>query len=187
MIADEYKDVVFASVEAENIEQLCLSNQVQSVPSVLFYKFGDLYSRVDGFDVLQIKAECRKLCNFVGLRPMTNMSGASSQSNGAVINGGSAGERPQSHKTLEDYLSKLTNKALMMIFIKGSPSEPKCGFSKQLIQILSEYKNIKYEYYDILQNDKVRQGLKTFSNWQTYPQVYVNGDLIGGMNIVEVS
>ena len=75
----------------------------------------------------------------------------------------------------------------MMTFIKGSPSEPKCGFSKQLIQILSEYKNIKYEYYDILQNDKVRQGLKTFSNWQTYPQVYVNGDLIGGIDIVEVS
>ena len=86
IIADEYKDVVFANVEAENVEQFCLSKQIQSVPSVLFYKFGDLYSRVDGFDVPQIKAECRKLSNFVGLRPMTNMSGSAGSCNFLTVN-----------------------------------------------------------------------------------------------------
>lgn len=78
----------------------------------------------------------------------------------------------------------LINKAPLMIFMKGNPAEPKCGFSRTLIQILSETE-LSYDTFDIFSDDDVRQGLKKFSNWPTYPQVYVKGELIGGLDIIK--
>lgn len=57
-----------------------------------------------------------------------------------------------------------------MIFMKGSPESPKCGFSRQLMEILQPL-NIQFKTFDILEDEEVRQGLKKFSNWPTYPQV----------------
>lgn len=71
-----------------------------------------------------------------------------------------------------------------MLFMKGSPSQPKCGFSKKLIALMQE-SNATFESFDILTDDDVRQGLKTFSNWPTFPQLYVRGELIGGLDIVQ--
>lgn len=71
-----------------------------------------------------------------------------------------------------------------MLFMKGSPQEPRCGFSRQIIQILKDH-NVQYSSFDILSDEEVRQGLKTYSNWPTYPQVYVSGELIGGLDIVK--
>ena len=75
------------------------------------------------------------------------------------------------------------NQAELMIFMKGDRSTPRCGFSRQLVDILNETK-LPYETFDILTDEEVRQGLKTFSNWPTYPQVYVKGSLIGGLDII---
>lgn len=85
---------------------------------------------------------------------------------------------------LNTRLGQLTRAAPVMIFIKGMPSEPKCGFTRQLLEILKK-ENIKYGYFDILTDNEVRQGLKKFSNWPTYPQLYINGDLIGGLDILK--
>ncbi|EQC32288.1 hypothetical protein SDRG_10036 [Saprolegnia diclina VS20] len=82
-----------------------------------------------------------------------------------------------------DYAA-LISRAPVMIFIKGSPSTPKCGFSRQLIATLNEH-GFSYDHFDILSDDKVRQGLKKFSNWPTYPQVYIKGELIGGLDIIQ--
>lgn len=65
-----------------------------------------------------------------------------------------------------------------------SPSAPRCGFSRQLIDIMNGT-GIPYETFDILTDEDVRQGLKTYSNWPTYPQVYVKGSLIGGLDIIK--
>lgn len=59
------------------------------------------------------------------------------------------------------------------------------GFSRQIVQILKDH-SVQYSSFDILSDEEVRQGLKTYSNWPTYPQVYVNGDLIGGLDILKV-
>lgn len=85
---------------------------------------------------------------------------------------------------LNSRLNALTNKDKIMIFIKGSPSEPRCGFSKQLISIFEEH-DVKYSYFDILQDDEVRQGLKEFAGWPTYPMVFLKGELIGGLDIIK--
>ncbi|KAJ3121184.1 Glutaredoxin 3 [Nowakowskiella sp. JEL0407] len=87
-------------------------------------------------------------------------------------------------ESLNDKLKRLINQAPVMIFVKGSPSEPKCGFSRTLMTLFAD-KNIKFESFDILTDEEVRQGLKTYSNWPTYPQVYINGELVGGLDIIK--
>lgn len=72
-----------------------------------------------------------------------------------------------------------------MVFMKGDRKEPKCGFSRQLIEILRAYPSVEYKTFDILKDEEVRQGLKTYSNWPTYPQVYVKGKLVGGLDIIK--
>ncbi|KAI8084174.1 glutaredoxin, grx [Gilbertella persicaria] len=71
-----------------------------------------------------------------------------------------------------------------MVFMKGSPKSPRCGFSRQVIQLLTE-QDVKYSTFDILSDETVRQGLKTFSNWPTYPQIYVESELIGGLDVLK--
>lgn len=56
-----------------------------------------------------------------------------------------------------------------MLFIKGSPDAPKCGFTRKLIELLAKYRDVNYGTFDILQDNEVREGLKTYSNWPTYP------------------
>ncbi len=87
-------------------------------------------------------------------------------------------------RPLEERLKELINKAKVMIFMKGDRNGPRCGFSRQLIQIVNET-GVPYETFDILSDEDVRQGLKTYSDWPTYPQVYVNGELQGGLDIIK--
>lgn len=86
---------------------------------------------------------------------------------------------------IEDKLKALVNRSPIMVFMKGSPEAPRCGFSRTLVSILNEL-NVKFDTFDILSDENVRQELKTYSNWPTYPQIYVNGNLIGGLDIIKV-
>jgi Grx4 family monothiol glutaredoxin len=83
----------------------------------------------------------------------------------------------------DDRLKQLVNRSSVMLFMKGLPSAPQCGFSRQIVQILDESR-ISYDAFDILSDEEVRQGLKVYSDWPTYPQLYVTGELIGGLDIV---
>ena len=67
--------------------------------------------------------------------------------------------------------------------MKGNPSFPQCGFSANTVAILQTY-NKPFTTFDILQDSDIRQGLKEYSNWPTFPQLFVNGELIGGNDIV---
>lgn len=67
-----------------------------------------------------------------------------------------------------------------MLFMKGDPSTPKCGFSRQTVELLQSL-NAEFGSFDILTDEEIRQGLKTYSDWPTYPQLYIDGQLIGGL------
>mmetsp|Transcript_9520 Transcript_9520/g.14469 ORF Transcript_9520/g.14469 Transcript_9520/m.14469 type:complete len:126 (-) Transcript_9520:428-805(-) len=86
--------------------------------------------------------------------------------------------------SLEDRLRKLIGSARVMVFIKGTPEAPRCGFSKKIVKILQD-ESFDFSSFDILGDEEVRQGLKKFSNWPTYPQLYIGSELIGGLDIVE--
>lgn len=99
----------------------------------------------------------------------------------------SSGEaNPQAKEELNQRLGELVKAAPVMLFMKGTPSAPQCGFSRQTVSILRE-KGIRYGFFNILADDEVRQGLKEFSDWPTFPQVYVGGELVGGLDIVSSS
>ena len=71
----------------------------------------------------------------------------------------------------------------VVLFMKGTPQFPMCGFSGQVVQIL-DYLGVPYKGLNVLENDELRQGIKEFSSWPTIPQLYVKGEFVGGCDIV---
>ena len=71
----------------------------------------------------------------------------------------------------------------VVLFMKGEPEQPRCGFSAVTVQIL-DHLGVPFVGVDVLQNDDLRQGIKVFSAWTTIPQLYVTGELVGGSDIV---
>ena len=71
----------------------------------------------------------------------------------------------------------------IVLFMKGTPQFPMCGFSGQIVQIL-DYLGVPYKGLNVLENDELRQGIKEFSNWPTIPQLYVKGEFVGGADIL---
>lgn len=71
----------------------------------------------------------------------------------------------------------------VVLFMKGTPQFPQCGFSSQVVQIL-DYLGVPYQGVNVLDNEDVRQGIKEYSNWPTIPQLYVKGEFLGGCDIV---
>ena len=71
----------------------------------------------------------------------------------------------------------------VILYMKGSPVFPQCGFSAQVVQVLSEL-GVKFQSFDVLSDADLRQGIKEFSNWPTIPQLYVRGEFVGGCDIV---
>ncbi len=84
---------------------------------------------------------------------------------------------------IKDSIQETIDKNDVVLFMKGTPNFPQCGFSGQLVQILN-YLDVAYEPVNCLANDEIRQGIKEFSSWPTIPQLYVKGEFIGGCDIV---
>ncbi|KAG7565720.1 Glutaredoxin [Arabidopsis suecica] len=83
---------------------------------------------------------------------------------------------------LKDTLEKLVNSEKVVLFMKGTRDFPMCGFSNTVVQILKNL-NVPFEDVNILENEMLRQGLKEYSNWPTFPQLYIGGEFFGGCDI----
>ncbi|XP_020294513.1 glutaredoxin-related protein 5, mitochondrial [Pseudomyrmex gracilis] len=82
-----------------------------------------------------------------------------------------------------DEIGQLVKKNKVVVFMKGIPEEPRCGFSNAVVQILRMH-GVTYDAHDVLQDEELRQGIKDFSKWPTIPQVFINGDFVGGCDIL---
>ncbi|XP_077288852.1 glutaredoxin 3 [Arctopsyche grandis] len=143
---------------AEQLPDIALKYKVEAVPTVILLKNNQVVDRIDGVDIAKLTAKVKShTCD---------------------------GSAPIATEPLEERLKKLINKHNIMVFMKGNRDMPRCGFSKTLIQILQDI-GVEYETFDILTDEEVRQGLKTFSDWPTYPQVYAKGELLGGLDIIK--
>ena len=71
----------------------------------------------------------------------------------------------------------------VVLFMKGTPVFPQCGFSAAVVQILTEL-GVKFKSFDVLKDPELRQGIKEFSDWPTIPQLYVKGEFVGGCDII---
>ena len=85
--------------------------------------------------------------------------------------------------TVHDRIAQDVAQTDVLLFMKGTPVMPQCGFSAAVVHILSEL-GVKFKAVNVLADAEIRQGIKEFSNWPTIPQLYVNGEFIGGCDIV---
>jgi monothiol glutaredoxin len=84
---------------------------------------------------------------------------------------------------LKTRIEKTLAENRIMLFMKGNPTMPQCGFSAAVVSILKEL-GVRYGSYNILADQELREGLKEHSRWPTYPQLYLDGKLVGGCDIV---
>ena len=80
-------------------------------------------------------------------------------------------------------ISKIVNEHDVVLFMKGTPLFPQCGFSNRAVSIL-DHCGVEFESVDVLQDMEIRQGIKSFSEWPTIPQLYVKGEFVGGSDIM---
>ncbi|KAL9642970.1 hypothetical protein ABK040_010662 [Willaertia magna] len=164
-LSSTFKNVKFYRIDAEQLSSLTERFNIKSVPAFVFLPALNNKNALN-FSVLE-GANPPELARRTKLLSETT---SNSPAGGAT--------------DLNSRLKNLINQDKVMIFIKGTPDIPKCGFSSKLVDILRK-ENVKFSAFDILSDESVRQGLKTYSNWPTYPQLYVNGELIGGLDIVK--
>jgi monothiol glutaredoxin len=84
---------------------------------------------------------------------------------------------------IEQFIENEVKNNDVVLFMKGTPQFPQCGFSGQVVQIL-DYLGVPYKGMNVLENEDLRNGIKSYSNWPTIPQLYVKGEFVGGCDII---
>ncbi|CAO3655050.1 unnamed protein product [Mucor hiemalis] len=174
-LAGKFPALQFLKVKTELFSEeypdISESFEISAVPTFIVLKGGKIADQIEG-------AKAAELTNAVAKHAKGVLNKFAATSAAGTDNGA----KPV--KDLNSRLKALVNSAPVMIFIKGTPQQPRCGFSRQLVELLGEQK-VKYSSFNILADEDVRQGLKAYSDWPTYPQVYVNGELMGGLDIIK--
>ena len=155
----------FVHVDADACPELCESYNIETVPTFVFLHGARETERLAGADAAALTLKVRQNALTAKIHTDTPIVSAMA-------------ELP-----LKERLRKLTRASPVMLFMKGDRTTPRCGFSRKMVALLDAQK-VKYTTFDILEDEEVRQGLKEFSKWPTYPQLYANGALLGGLDIV---
>ena len=197
--------ISFVSINAEELPDISEQYDVTAVPFVVLQKEGVVQESISGSDVVKVRDAIER---FAGPGTgNTSTSTATKQTIPPVLSatpretvvipdddaeaqapsgsGAAAAPAQESKESLFARLGELVKAAPIMLFMKGTPSSPQCGFSRQLVGILRE-NGVKYGFFNILADEDVRQGLKEFADWPTYPQLWVSGELVGGLDIVSL-
>jgi Grx4 family monothiol glutaredoxin len=199
--------IAFASLNAEELPDISEKYDVTAVPYIVLQKNGAILEKISGSDASKVRAAVERHAGKsgnpgkLGLPPAQTVT--KPEQNGTPAESGvknlssytpsasdpstapefSSGQ--QSQEELNKRLEGLVKAAPVMLFMKGTPSAPQCGFSRQTVGLLRE-RSIRYGFFNILADDDVRQGLKEYSDWPTFPQLYVDGELVGGLDIVSI-
>jgi Grx4 family monothiol glutaredoxin len=172
----------WVKINAEELSDISEAYNVTAVPFLVLIRNGQVLETVSGSSAVKVR-------NAIESHASTTATGAAATNGPAAAAGNDEGEvateeDPEKKKQeLFRRLGDLVKAAPVMLFMKGTPSEPKCGFSRQMVGILRD-NAVKYGFFNILADDEVRQGLKEFADWPTFPQLWVDGELVGGLDIV---
>ncbi|OAX79521.1 Grx4 family monothiol glutaredoxin [Emergomyces africanus] len=199
--------ISFVSVNAEELPDISEQYDVTAVPFIILIRDGKALQFLSGSDAVKARDAIEQ---HAGVAAAGSATGAEKQSippplhadprkdisasrpsnipdatNGAAATSSSSSpSQPPNKEELFARLEELVKAAPVMLFMKGTPSAPQCGFSRQLVGILRE-KSVKYGFFNILADEDVRQGLKEYADWPTFPQLWVKGELVGGLDIVK--
>jgi Grx4 family monothiol glutaredoxin len=174
----------WVSVNAEELSDISETYDVTAVPFLALVKNGQVLETVSGSSAVKVRTAIENHAKATGTQ-----TSASDAANGTIQQVQKAEEPsapldPEKQKEeLFKRLGDLVKAAPVMLFMKGTPSGPQCGFSRQMVALLRE-NSVKYGFFNILADDEVRQGLKEFADWPTFPQLWVDGELVGGLDIV---
>lgn len=83
-----------------------------------------------------------------------------------------------------EQIQKWLQEKPVLLFMKGTPNQPQCGFSARVVQIL-DFLKANYDSFDVLSDSNIREGIKEYGNWPTIPQLYVDQELLGGCDIIQ--
>ena len=148
------QQLAIVRLNADHFYDLLNAQNVSAAPTVLFYHRGKVIDRVDGFNQSDLLKKVKLHVNTIGVVQTTEIRSET----GSPIN------------HAEQKIKQLLDSSPIILFMKGTPSNPQCGFSRQACHLLDERK-MKYDYFDVLADQIVREQLKKYSNWNTYPQV----------------
>ncbi|KAG0661778.1 monothiol glutaredoxin grx4 [Monosporozyma unispora] len=168
------KDISFLAVDADSLNDIAELFEVSAVPYFVLIHNGTILKELSGADPKEFVNTLDECKNFIANPTATNQEDEQQEPQG------------ETEEQINEKLIKLTNAAPVMLFMKGSPSEPKCGFSRQLVGMLREHQ-VRFGFFDILRDSDVREQMKKFSDWPTFPQLYINGEFQGGLDIIKES
>lgn len=154
----------FISINGKQLVEIAKEYGVSTAPYVICLRDGEILESIRGSDVEKIR---KALDRHSGLTAVPAPVLVSEQDKEALI----------------ARLTELVQAAPVMLFMKGTPESPQCRFGRHLVRILQEH-GIDYDFFNVLADDSVRQGLKEFADWPTFPQLWVDGALVGGLDIV---
>lgn len=204
--ASDPPTTLWLSLNAEDLPDISDTYDVTAVPFLVLLRDKTVLETVSGSDATKVRSMIEKHANPSTTKPKNiadqmppRQKVVPKQSNGVTTkdlssnspsrddpaatpqfsSDESEGQKEDLHKRLTD----LVKAAPVMLFMKGTPSSPQCGFSRQIVALLRE-NGIRYGFFNILADDEVRQGLKEFADWPTFPQLWVDGELVGGLDIV---
>ncbi|BCR87360.1 PICOT family protein [Aspergillus chevalieri] len=186
--------VSFISLNAEELPDISEDYDVTAVPFVVLVRAGEVLDAISGSDAARVRDAVERFAGRgasdggAGAAPKSQipppLSATPRQDNAPTTATQAPVSAEQSKQALFARLEELVKAAPVMLFMKGSPSAPQCGFSRTLVGILRE-RSVKYGFFNILADEDVRQGLKEFAEWPTFPQLWVKGELVGGLDIVK--
>ncbi|XP_063686564.1 glutaredoxin-3-like [Bolinopsis microptera] len=162
VLTQKYPGLTVHQVDTEKVSKFSETNNIDSVPTCLFYLQKELKETVAGLNVPRVAKTVDKL----------------------ITDCGSIAPAEALIEDLNSRLKRLTQMAKCVAFIKGSPQAPRCKFTRALMELFSTLE-VEFSYFDILSDNDVREGLKTFGEWPTYPQVWLDGELCGGLDIIK--
>ncbi|KAL0712045.1 hypothetical protein Bca4012_019023 [Brassica carinata] len=193
-LATDFPRAHFFRVEAEEHPEISEAYSVSAVPYFVFFKDGKVVDTLEGADPSSLANKVGKVAGSstsaepaapasLGLAAGPTILETVKENAKATVKDRTQPLSSTTTEALNTRLEKLTKSHPVMLFMKGTPEEPRCGFSKNVVNILKEEK-VDFGSFDILSDNEVREGLKKFSNWPTYPQLYCKGELLGGADIV---
>ncbi|KAH6610887.1 monothiol glutaredoxin-4 [Trichoderma cornu-damae] len=170
----------WVSINAEDLSDISEAYNVTAVPFLVLLRNRQVVETVSGSSAVKVRAAIENHAKRDG--PAAQDTGAPNGEDAQpdAVAADPAKAKEELFKRLDD----LVKAAPVMLFMKGTPSSPQCGFSRQMVGILRD-NSVKYGFFNILADDDVRQGLKEYAEWPTFPQLWINGELVGGLDIVK--
>jgi len=193
-LSADFPHVHFFRVEAEEQQEISQCYSLSSVPYFVFCKDGKTVDTLEGADPSSLANKIAKLVDSVESGSSASHASIGMAAGPAVIEAiKEISKEPSSYPgenqtsdlsaSLKTRLQQLVDSHPVFLFMKGSPEEPRCGFSKKVVNILKS-EGVEFGSFDILSDNEVREGMKKFSNWPTFPQLFSQGELIGGCDII---